>query len=51
MRELDDVIKNVTMDEIEYTMNVLAEEEAKAQAKAEKKAKEKETKTRVEVQA
>jgi heterodisulfide reductase subunit A len=47
MREMEDVVKNVTMDEIKYTMDVLAEEEAKAQAKA----KDKEAETRVEVQA
>jgi heterodisulfide reductase subunit A len=47
MREMEDIVKNVTTDEIKYTMDVLTEEEAKAQAKA----MEKEAKTRVEVQA
>ena len=36
MRELEDVVKSVTKEEIEFTMKVLAEEEAKVQ---EKKAK------------
>ena len=47
MREMEDIVKNVTTDEIKYTMDVLAEEEAKALEKAKKK----EAKTRVEVQA
>jgi heterodisulfide reductase subunit A len=43
MRELEDVVKQVKMEEIEYTMNVLAEEDAKA--------KEKKTKSKAEVSA
>ena len=31
MRELEDMVKAVTMEEIEHTMNALAEEETKSE--------------------
>ncbi len=34
MRELEDMVKAVTMEEIEYTMKVLSEEEAKGKKKS-----------------
>ena len=40
MRELEDKVKSVTKEEIEYTMKVLAEEEAKAQEKKAKRQQE-----------
>jgi heterodisulfide reductase subunit A len=45
MREMDDIVAAVTQEEIDYTMKVIAEEDAKAEAK--KKAKEEKKKAEV----